>query len=138
VVRALLAVALLVSACGDDLCAATGCPGELPDAMPGWPQERTFHLPTGALLEAGLDMRRGDSFDLAFESDGGPVVWDIHIHDGDDIRTDAQGTDEEGMLTFVAPETGTYWSSWLNFQPTVLEVRVSFTGHGSTEFRGWL
>ncbi len=128
---ALLAV-LLVYACGDDLAASV-------DAGPTvWPEERTFELPGGGLVEAELEMARGDSIDVDYPSRGGPVVWDVHIHDGDEVRTEVQGQDQAGTFTFVAGEAGTYWSSWLNERPSPLEVRVRFSGHGSTELRGWL
>lgn len=141
--HAALPVALLIlaSACGDDLCGQTAsgaCVTFGADGSTAWPEERRFHLPSGVLVEAGLDMRADDSVDVSFASGGGPVVWDIHIHDGDQIRTEAQGQGGEGMFTFVAPQDGTYWSLWLNDQVSTLEVDVVYQGHGSTAFRGWL
>ena len=129
--RALLAI-LLLHACGDDLAASADANASV------WPEERTFELPGGGLVEAELEMARGDSVDVEYQSRGGEVAWDVHIHDGDEVRTEAQGRDQAGAFTFVADQAGTYWSSWLNVRSSPLEIRVRFSGHGSTEFRGWL
>jgi hypothetical protein len=133
---ALVALLVVAPACGDDLRDTT-ITFEL-DGSAGWPERRAFELHPGGLAEAGLQMRAGDSVDVEFTSAGGEVAWDIHIHDGDEIRTELEGHDGAGSFTFVAPSSGVYWSLWLDDGPGTLELDVSFEGQGSTVFRGWL
>ena len=142
--RHLLHVAL---ACGIALPAAAGChatpcdtPAEacasgLVDAGSGagWRESRSFPLPQGVILEAQIGMSQGDSIEVDYTSTGGgPVVWDIHTHNDDQVPIHAQGRDTQGSFRFVAPADGVYDSRWTNDGLATLRVDVAFRGSGSS------
>ena len=118
---------------GAAVCSSAG-----DDAGAGLYETRSFSLPGGAIVEAQFGMKRGDSIDIDYSSQGGDVAWDIHQDDADGKPLRDQGRAAAGSFTFTAPTDGLYGSRWINDGLATLEIDVDFRGHGSAFFRGWL
>ncbi|MFY0535642.1 hypothetical protein [Nannocystis pusilla] len=86
-------------------------------------------LAPGKFAEINLDMGDGSSTEVTFETTGGPLEWNVHSHDGDNVVIHAEGTGTAGKVRFAAPRAGLYSYLWKNAgaAPVRLTTRLAST-----------
>ncbi|MCY0986967.1 hypothetical protein OV203_07530 [Nannocystis sp. ILAH1] len=87
-------------------------------------------LAPGKFAEINLDMGEGSSTEVTFEATGGPLEWNVHSHDGDNVVIHAEGAGTDGKVRFAAPRAGLYSYLWKNAgaAPVRLTTRLAATG----------
>jgi hypothetical protein len=91
----------------------------------------------GKMLELGIDMTAGDVVEVESTSDGAPVVWNLHSHDGTERPRQAEGRAAADNLQLAAPQDGQFWSLWTNDRSETVEVEVRFRLAPGSALLGW-
>lgn len=116
--RPCLAIALTLAA------AAAGCAGE---ASPATTIERNETVEPGSFVELNLEMNA--SAELAYRWSTTPettIAFDVHSHEGTDVRYHEQVEASQHEGSFTAPEDGGYSLLWENTasEPVTVEIHI--------------
>lgn len=84
----------------------------------------------GAWAEVNLRMMEGGKVSWRFNASG-PLAWDVHTHNGQQVETLDEGNADVGSGEFQAPRAG-YYS--LYFQNNDAKSRVDLTYHVQGDF----
>jgi hypothetical protein len=115
--------------CGGHTPGDGACGGASESAGPASPLEDVAVEP-GKIAEINLEMSKGAIAEIEFVGVGGPLEWNVHSHDGDNVVIHAEGTGADGKVKFAAPRAGGFSYLWKNAGATVvrLTTRLSSTG----------
>jgi hypothetical protein len=100
--------------CGEDRAAAADRheATEPPTADAKW--SRTWTIVPGDMAEINLALEDGDTMAATFSTDGAPLKWNVHSHEGREAIVHAQGEGASGELRHGVAKGGMYSFLWLN------------------------
>lgn len=120
--RLALAASLALAAVGFAGCAEEGAP-----AATSLDREET--IAPGGFFEANLAMN--ESAEIAYRWSTSPetaVGFDVHSHEGGEVRYHEQASAAWGEGSFTAPEQGTFSLLWENTAEDPVEVAIHVEG----------
>lgn len=79
------------------------------------------------MAEINLALQDGDAMAATFSSDGAPMKWNVHSHEGREAIIHAQGEDASGELRHAAAKGGMYSFLWLNEGRASVRLTVELT-----------
>lgn len=88
-------------------------------------------LEPGKFAEINLEIGEGGTTEVTYAGAGGPLEWNIHSHDGDNVVIHSEGTGTEGTLKFAAPRAGLYSYLWKNAGSAPVRLTTRFTSNGT-------
>lgn len=99
--------------CGEDEAKADGGdPGTDPASTGAW--SRTWTIAPGDMAEINLELAAGEAMTARFSTEGGPLKWNVHSHEGDEAVIHAHGSAASGEPRHVAAKAGMYSFLWRN------------------------
>lgn len=91
---------------------------------------RTWTIAPGDMAEINLELDDGDTMAAIFSTDGAPLKWNVHSHEGREAIIYAQGEDASGELRHDVAKGGMYSFLWLNEGPAPVRLTVEL-GRGA-------
>lgn len=79
------------------------------------------------MAEINLELGAGDTMAATFSTDGAPLQWNVHSHEGSDAIIHARGEGASGELRHDAAKTGMYSFLWHNEQRAPVRLTVELT-----------
>ncbi len=115
---------------GDGSCGGRAAAPNETKAATSPPLEDVVLAP-GDFAEINLEMADGSATDVAFDSAGGPLEWNVHSHDGDKVAVHAEGVAADGKVRFAAPGAGLYSYLWKNSGTKPVRLTARLTAQGA-------
>lgn len=91
---------------------------------------RTWTIEPGRIAEVNLALAAGATMAATFSTDGAPLSWNVHSHEGDDAIIHAEGKDASGELRHVVTKGGMVSFLWINDGPAPVRLTVELTRGG--------
>ncbi len=141
--RAALALALLLAACGDDGGGMTGpadantidVPG---DAMPREIVMENVPLVVNEIVEAIMVGGPGDYARITASAGGAPIDWTIHGHANGETQVVAEGLEAASVDYLVGPSAQADWYLLLrNKGQTDITIQLKIELYNSITWSGW-
>lgn len=88
-------------------------------------------LAPGEFAEINVEMGGSSAADVVFQAAGGPLEWNVHSHNGEQVVIHAEGEGREGTLRFAAPGAGQYSYLWKNSGPASVRLTARLTAQGA-------
>lgn len=99
--------------CGEGKAKADGGdPGSDPASTGAW--SRTWTIAPGGMAEINLELAAGEAMTATFSTEGAPLKWNVHSHEGNEAVIHAQGSAASGEPRHVAAKAGMYSFLWMN------------------------
>jgi hypothetical protein len=102
------------ASCGEDRAAAADPvdPATHPGTETEW--SRTWTIAPGDMAEVNLELDAGDTMTARFSTDGDPLKWNVHSHEGSHAIIHSEGEDASGELHHGVAKRGMYSFLWRN------------------------
>ena len=117
------------------IAATTAC-GDPDPAVNTGPVPPVVTITAGGAAEVNLDVPAGSRVTAVYAAPV-PMMWDVHVHRGDQVEIRQQGTDPAGTVV-VEPDTGGVYSMlWHHATAIDVELDLALTLDGGATIISW-